>query len=51
MLDDTDDKVRRNLLVFSAAVVVSAYIGIPFEAVVRRLMASTEMNIPPERSR
>jgi hypothetical protein len=45
MIDDSDDKIRRNLVVAGAAVILSAVLQIPVDAVLRKLLVSEQLSI------
>ena len=38
--DDTDDKIRRNLVAFSSVVILGAWLGLPLSAVADRVLAA-----------
>jgi hypothetical protein len=49
MADDTDEKIRRNLVAASAAVLLTTSLGIPFEVIVRRLLVGDATFVAPAR--
>ena len=45
LIDDVDDKVRRNLVVFSGVVIALSFLGVPMEGVAQKLIG-TKGSIP-----
>lgn len=45
---DEDDKIRRNLVVVSSAVLASSYLGMPFAAIWEKIMGPTKAMVLPQ---
>jgi hypothetical protein len=49
MLDDSDDKIRRNLVAASAIVIGATALGIPFDAVLNKLVDTRHADVAAHR--